>query len=71
MNKEKTDLLEKVTIRTPLYFGDMLSEIEGGFGCTRAQASAIIDEARRSGFIVDNPQYFTLQIIDGHDKNAG
>ncbi len=68
---QAADLLEKITIRTPLYFGDMLTEVERGFGCTRAQAAAIIDEARRSGFIVHNPIQFTLQIVDGHDKNPG
>jgi len=64
-------LLEKITIRTPLYFGDMLTEVERGFGCSRAQAAEIIEDARRSGFIVDNPLQFTLQIVDGHDKSPG
>jgi hypothetical protein len=58
------DLPEKITVRTPLYFGDMLTEIERGFGCSRAQAAELIDEGRRLGFISHNPQDFTLQIID-------
>lgn len=70
MSKEKIDLPAKVQIRTPLYFGDMLAAVERGFGCTRALAAEIIEDARRSGVIVDNPSTFTLQILDNHDTTS-
>lgn len=71
MSKAKTDLPAKVQIRTPLYFGDMLAAVERGFGCTRAQAADIIDDARRLGVIVDNPLQFTLQIIENDQVACG
>mgnify|MGYP005607122393 FL=1 len=56
-------LRQRVTTRTALYFGAMVSEIESGYGCTRQQAASLLEIAKQKGFIIEL-QNFRLQIID-------
>jgi len=56
-------LRDKVTTRAALYFGAMISEIERGYGCTRAQAAGLLEIAKQKGIIVEL-QNFRLQITD-------
>lgn len=58
-------LREKVTTRAALYFGAMISEIEGGYGCSRAQAASLLEIAKQKGIIIELSN-FRLQIVD-HD----
>jgi len=59
-------LREKVTTRAALYFGAMVSEIESGYGCTRAQAAGLLEIAKQKKIIVEMPG-FRLKITD-HDE---
>lgn len=56
---------EKVSIRNPCYFSEMISYVASGYGCTKSQAAGIIEAARSQGLMKDLP-HFRLQILE-HD----